>query len=75
MQVPIVAFLSIFALSVVVAVAVMIVGRYLAVRAHDLTQKTLKRPEVDEALSSSVESILVRVAYYGTLLVATRSLL
>ncbi len=71
MQVPFVQFVSVFALRVVVAIAAVLVGRYLAGKARDLTKKTLKRPEVDEALSSSVESILVRVSYYGTLLVTT----
>ncbi len=70
MQLPFVQVLSIFALRVVIAIAVMLAGRYLAGKARDLTKKTLKRPEVDEALSSSIESILVRLAYYGTLLVA-----
>ena len=70
MQVPLVQALSIFTLRVLVAIAVMLVGRYLAGRARNLTKTTLKRPEVDEALSSSIESILVRIAYYGTLLVA-----
>jgi len=42
-------------------------GRYLAGKARAVTSEVVKRPGVDEALSSSVESILVRVAYYGTL--------
>ena len=70
MQVPFVQVLSLFTLRVVIAIAVVVVGRYLAGKARDLTMTTLSRPEVDEALSSSIESILVRVAYYGTLLVA-----
>lgn len=57
-------------LRIVAALAVLFIGRYLAARARDFTSELVQRPEVDEALSSSVESILVRVAYYGTLIAA-----
>ncbi len=56
-----------FLLRVAAAVAVVFFGRYLAGKARAVTSEVVKRPGVDEALSSSVESILVRVAYYGTL--------
>lgn len=59
--------LFLYLLRIAAAAAVLIIGRYLAGKARALTSEVIRRPEVDEALSSSIESILVRVAYYGTL--------
>jgi len=59
-----------YLLRVVAAVVVLLFGRFLAGRFRDLTKEVLKRPEVDEALNASVESILVRLVYYGTLITA-----
>lgn len=67
---PFIQFVGSYLLRIAVAVAIVVIGRYLAGRARAFTAELLKRPEVDEALSSSVESILVRLAYYGTLLLA-----
>ena len=71
MEFPIIGAISntlfLYLVRIAVAVAVLFIGRYLAGKARTLTSQVIKRPEVDEALSSSIESILVRIAYYGTL--------
>ena len=71
MQVPIFEFITLYALRIAVAIAVIVIGRFIAGRARDFTKKFLDRPEVDEALSNSVESILVRLVYYGILILVT----
>jgi small conductance mechanosensitive channel len=70
MDLPIVEILSLFLLRLLAAIGIMLIGRYVAGKMRDLAQEVVKRPEVDAALSSSVESILVRLAFYGTLLMA-----
>jgi small conductance mechanosensitive channel len=71
MEIPVLGTIShtllFYLLRIVAAVVVLFVGRYLAGKARIFTSEVIKRPEVDEALSSSIESILVRAAYYGTL--------
>jgi small conductance mechanosensitive channel len=59
-----------YALRIGAAIVVLLIGRFLAGRAREFTKELLKRPEVDQALSASVEGILVRVVYYGTIIVA-----
>ncbi len=71
MEIPYLEFITLYALRIAVAIAVIIIGRFIAGRARDFMKKFLDRPEVDEALSNSVESILVRLVYYGILLLAT----
>lgn len=61
---------ALYALRIGAAIVVLLIGRFLAGKAREFTKEVLKRPEVDQALSASVEGILVRVVYYGTLIVA-----
>ncbi len=70
MDLPILETLAVFALRVGVAVIIMLIGRFLAGRVRDFTRELLKNPQIDQALSASMEGILVRVAFYGTLLIA-----
>ncbi len=70
MEIPLLETLTTFGLRLIVAVLVMIIGRILAGKARDLTRELLERPQIDQALSPSVEGILVRFAFYGTLLIA-----
>lgn len=61
---------GLYALRIGAAIVVLLIGRFLAGKAREFTKELLKRPEVDQALSASVEGILVRVVYYGTIIVA-----
>lgn len=70
MELPIFEFAALYALRIAVAIVVIVIGRFIAGRARDFTKDFLDRPEVDEALSGSVESILVRLVYYGILVLA-----
>lgn len=63
-------FVGLYFLRLLAAIGVLLVGRYVAGRLRDLTQEVIQRPEVDAALSSSVESILVRFVYYGIIVLA-----
>ena len=67
MDMPILQFLGLYAIRIAVAIGVMLLGRYLADKARLATAQLVRRPDVSDALSDSVESMLVRVAYYGTL--------
>ena len=60
-----------YAFRIAFAIGVMFLGRYLADKARLATAQLVRRPDVSDALSDSVESMLVRVAYYGTLTTAT----
>ena len=71
MEIPILEFITLYVLRIAVAIAVIVIGRFIAGRARDFTKKFLDRPEVDEALSNSFESILVRLVYYGILILVT----
>lgn len=70
MDIPLLQTLTTLGLRILVAVVVMVIGRYLAGKARDLTRELMQRPQIDQALSPSVEGILVRFAFYGTLLIA-----
>lgn len=70
MEIPLLQTLTTFGFRLLVAVIVMVIGRYLAGKARDFTHDLLQRPQIDQALSPSVEGILVRFAFYGTLLIA-----
>lgn len=70
MDLPIVEALAVFALRVGIAILVMLIGRFLAGRVRDFVRNLLKNPQIDQALSTTMEGILVRVAFYGTLLIA-----
>lgn len=59
-----------YALRIGAAIVVLLIGRFLAGRARQFTKEVMKRPQVDQALSASVEGILVRVVYYGTIIIA-----
>lgn len=61
---------GIYALRIGVAILVMLLGRFIAGRARALTKELLKRPQLDQALSATIEGIVVRVVYYGTLTIA-----
>jgi len=63
-------FLGLYALRIAVAVIVLLIGRFLAGKARGFVQELLTRPQIDQALSSTVENILVRVVFYGALLIA-----
>lgn len=62
--------LAMFALRAGMAVLILIIGRFLAGRARAFVKEILARPQVDAALSESMEGILVRLAYFGTMLAA-----
>ncbi len=62
--------LALFALRAGVAALILLIGRYIAGRARALVKELLERPQIDKALSESMEGILVRLAYYGTMLAA-----
>jgi small conductance mechanosensitive channel len=70
MDQPILQIIGLYALRIAAALVVLLIGRFLAGRAREFTREVLKRPEVDQALSATVEGILVRVVYYGTIIVA-----
>lgn len=70
MEAPLLQTAAVLALRVGVAILIMVIGRYLAGRLRSFTRELLARPQVDQALSASVEGILVRVVYYGTLAIA-----
>lgn len=70
MDLPILQLLGVYALRIAAASGVLLVGRFLAGRARVFTKEVLRRPQVDEALSASVEGILVRVVYYGVIGIA-----
>ena len=70
MDLPILQLLSVYALRIAAAISVLLLGRFLAGRARVFTKEVLRRPQVDQALSASVEGILVRVVYYGVLITA-----
>lgn len=63
-------FAARYGLRILVALGVLLVGRFLAGRLRKLTRELLDRPDVDKALSESMESILVRLVYYGALVLA-----
>jgi small conductance mechanosensitive channel len=70
MEQSILEFIALYALRIALAIVVIAIGRYFAGKARDLTKEVLHRPEVDEALSNSLESILVRFVYYGIIVLA-----
>lgn len=70
MENTILAFLTRYGLRIVVAIVVLLIGRFIAGRLRTFVKHLLDRPDVDKALTDSMESILVRVAYYGTLTIA-----
>jgi small conductance mechanosensitive channel len=70
MERTIIGFLTGYAVRIAVAVVVMLIGRFLAGRARDFVRELLKRPNLDQALSATIEGMLVRVTYYGTLTIA-----
>jgi small conductance mechanosensitive channel len=70
MDQPILQIIGLYALRIAVALVVVLIGRFLAGRARKFTREVLKRPQVDQALTATVEGMLVRVVYYGTILFA-----
>jgi small conductance mechanosensitive channel len=63
-------FAARYGLRIIVAVVVLLIGRFLAGRLRKLTRELLDRPDIDQALSESMESILVRLVFYGTIVLA-----
>lgn len=61
---------ALYALRIALAIAVIAIGRFIAGKARDLTEELVHKPQFDEALSKSVESILVRFVYYGIIILA-----
>lgn len=59
-----------FAIRLAIAAGVVVVGRYLAGDVRELVQEFMDRPQIDRSLTESMESMLTRVAYYGTLAAA-----
>ena len=70
MEQTIIGFLGIYALRIAIAIAVLAIGRFLAGRARVLVKELLKRPQLDQALSATIEGMLVRAAYYGIIAIA-----
>jgi small conductance mechanosensitive channel len=70
METTILEFLTHYGLRILAAVAVLLLGRFLAGRLRKLTKEVLDRPDIDKALSESMESILIRLVFYGTLVLA-----
>lgn len=59
-----------FAIRLAIAAGVVVIGRYLARDVRTMVQEFLDRPQIDAALTESMESVLTRVAYFGTILAA-----
>jgi small conductance mechanosensitive channel len=59
-----------FAVRLAIAAGVVVLGRYLARDVREMVQEFLDRPQIDAALTESMESVLTRVAYFGTILAA-----
>jgi small conductance mechanosensitive channel len=70
MAAQILAVLGEFALRILIAVVVLYVGRLLARQARVWSAQLMDRPQIDQALSSSVERILVSTVYYGIIALA-----
>jgi small conductance mechanosensitive channel len=70
MAAQILAVLGEFALRILIAVVVLYVGRLLARQARVWSAQLMDRPQIDQALSSSVERILVSAVYYGIIALA-----
>jgi small conductance mechanosensitive channel len=64
-----------FALRLALALAVVFIGRYLARWARSSTARLMDRPQIDQALSSSVERIVVSAVYYGIIALAVMAAL
>lgn len=61
---------GLYLLRIIAAIVVILIGRFLAGRARGFTTEMLRRPQIDQALSATVEGILVRVAFYGVMAIA-----
>ena len=65
-----VGFLTEYAIRIAIAVVVLLIGRFIAGRARVFVRELLKRPNLDQALSATIEGMLVRATYYGILAIA-----
>lgn len=70
MEQTILGLLGEYALRVAVALGVLLIGRFIAGRARALVRELLRRPQLDQALSATIEGMLVRAAYYGIIGIA-----
>lgn len=55
---------------IALAIGVLLLGRYLAGKARAAVRRLMQQPQLDQALSPSIEHILIQLAYYGLLFVA-----
>jgi len=54
---------GLYLLRIIAAIIVILIGRFLAGRARAFVKELLKRPQIDQALSASMEGILVRIVF------------
>lgn len=59
-----------YGIRLVIAVGILVIGRYLAHKARDAAQRLIDRPEIDEALAPPVERVFRQLAYVGVLVAA-----
>lgn len=59
-----------YGIRLIVAIAILVIGRYLAHKARDAAQRLIDRPEIDAALAPPVERVFRQLAYIGVLVAA-----
>lgn len=59
-----------FAIRVAIAVLIVLIGRILARRIRNAIVELFSRPEVDKALSSSVERVIKQLVYFGVIFIS-----